>query len=104
MLVYFAIPVALAALVTAGGGIAALTRGWVLPRVRPVIERPRVYGWGVLLLALGMCLLAVSMMVFTDMMLTAGRTIAVAIMFVGSQVVLKSRRPRVADPQVLSGS
>ncbi|MEV4429718.1 hypothetical protein AB0K23_30975 [Streptomyces sp. NPDC049602] len=48
---YLAIPLVLVALLIAAAGIAAVTRGWVLPMNRRHIRRPRLHGWGQLLVA-----------------------------------------------------
>ncbi|MET7495342.1 hypothetical protein [Streptomyces sp900116325] len=52
---YFAIPVVLLALLIAASGIAAITRGWVLPTNRRPVHRPRLYGWGQLVAAFALC-------------------------------------------------
>ncbi|MEU8431608.1 hypothetical protein AB0F18_01630 [Streptomyces sp. NPDC029216] len=50
-LVYLAVPIGLAALLLAASGIATLTRGWLLPRQRRHIVRPRLFGWAQLIMA-----------------------------------------------------
>ncbi|MGW1711012.1 hypothetical protein ACWCP8_37535 [Streptomyces sp. NPDC002206] len=55
MKLYVAIPVVLLALLIAASGIAAMTRGWVLPTNRRPVHRPRLYGWGQLVAAFALC-------------------------------------------------
>lgn len=55
MLLYLAIPSVLVALLFAASGVAAITRGWVLPWNRRHIRRVRLYGWGQLVAAFGLC-------------------------------------------------
>ncbi|MFG2560584.1 hypothetical protein [Streptomyces sp. NPDC048496] len=40
------IPAVLVALLLSASGVAAVTRGWVLPGNRRPVHRPRLYGWG----------------------------------------------------------
>ncbi|MER5866200.1 hypothetical protein [Kitasatospora sp. NPDC002040] len=51
MKLYIAIPLLVLAMLFAAAGIAAVTRGWVVPTSRRWVRNPRRYGWGVLLLA-----------------------------------------------------
>ncbi|AXG82600.1 hypothetical protein [Streptomyces paludis] len=55
MKLYLVIPVALVALLIGASGVAALVRGWVLPLSREQVRRPRLFGWGQLAVALGLC-------------------------------------------------
>ncbi|TWG04474.1 hypothetical protein FHX80_112926 [Streptomyces brevispora] len=55
MKLYVAIPVVLLAFLIAASGIAAITRGWVLPTNRRTVHHPRLYGWGQLLAACALC-------------------------------------------------
>ncbi|MEU0630180.1 hypothetical protein [Streptomyces sp. NPDC005989] len=52
---YVAIPVVLLALLAAASGVAGITRGWVLPTNRRPVHRPRLYGWGQLVVAFALC-------------------------------------------------
>ncbi|WP_326592867.1 hypothetical protein [Streptomyces sp. NBC_01294] len=45
----------LIALLVAASGMAALTRGWVLPMNRRHVRSPRLYGLGQLVAALALC-------------------------------------------------
>ena len=56
---YLAVPLGLLALFIAATGVAAVRRGWVLPMHRGFVCRVRLYGWGLLLLAFGLCVQAV---------------------------------------------
>ncbi|NEC23876.1 hypothetical protein [Streptomyces parvus] len=55
MRLYLGISVILLALLIAASGVAALTRGWVLPTGRKHVTRPRLYGWGQLVVAVALC-------------------------------------------------
>ncbi|MEV8125373.1 hypothetical protein AB0P07_14925 [Streptomyces sp. NPDC085944] len=55
MRLYLGIPAILVALLIAASGIAALTRGWVLPTNRKHVRRPQPYGWGQLVVAVSLC-------------------------------------------------
>lgn len=63
---YVAIPVVLLAFLIAASGIAAITRGWVLPTNRRPVHRPRLYGWGQLVAAFALCWQQVFFWVFSD--------------------------------------
>ncbi|MGW7425628.1 hypothetical protein ACWGJB_37315 [Streptomyces sp. NPDC054813] len=55
MKLYIAVPLLLVAALIAASGIAAVTRGWVLPMNRRRVRAPRIYGWGQLVLAFALC-------------------------------------------------
>ncbi len=52
---YLGVSVILLALLFAASGVAALTRGWVLPTSRKHVTRPRLYGWGQVAIAIALC-------------------------------------------------
>ncbi|MEV0692236.1 hypothetical protein [Streptomyces sp. NPDC050388] len=56
---YFAVFYGLAALLVSASGVAAVTRGWVLPRYRPRVRRVRLFGWGQLVIGFAYCWLVV---------------------------------------------
>ncbi|MFI8303980.1 hypothetical protein ACIF80_11090 [Streptomyces sp. NPDC085927] len=66
MRLYLAIPSVLVALLLAALGVAAVTRGWVLPMNRRHVRRVRLYGWGQLVAAFGLCCQVVFGLVITD--------------------------------------
>ncbi|MFE2299689.1 hypothetical protein ACFXAW_15980 [Streptomyces sp. NPDC059445] len=80
-------------------GVAAITFGWVLPRIRPRVERPRLYGWGALLMALSMVLTGRLIELFTDPIPGLGPATGSGPLFLGAVVIRSSRRPEIADPQ-----
>ncbi|MEV0689618.1 hypothetical protein [Streptomyces sp. NPDC050388] len=55
MRLYLAIPSVVVALLLTASGVAAITRGWVLPWNRRHVRRVRLYGWGQLVAAFGLC-------------------------------------------------
>ncbi|MEU0405884.1 hypothetical protein ABZ318_37935 [Streptomyces sp. NPDC006197] len=55
MKLYLAVPLALIAMFIAASGVAAITRGWILPMNRRHVRRPRLYGWGQLVVAFALC-------------------------------------------------
>ncbi|MFG3552632.1 hypothetical protein [Streptomyces sp. NPDC047725] len=54
MRLYLGISVIALALLIAASGVAAVTRGWVLPANRKPIRRPHLYGWGQLVIAIAL--------------------------------------------------
>ncbi|MFE9565935.1 hypothetical protein ACFYM0_33055 [Streptomyces sp. NPDC006487] len=54
MKLYLATPIVLVALLIATSGMAAVTRGWVLPMNRRHVRSPRLYGLGQLVAALAL--------------------------------------------------
>ncbi|MFD6025498.1 hypothetical protein [Streptomyces griseoluteus] len=63
---YLAIPLVLLALLVAASGVAAVTRGWVLPWNRHRVRRVRRYGWGQLMVAVAVGWQAVFWWVISD--------------------------------------
>ncbi|WP_030269795.1 hypothetical protein [Streptomyces sp. NRRL B-24484] len=55
MKLYLSVPVLLVALLIAASGVAAVSRGWVLPMNRRHIHAPRRHGWGQLVTAFALC-------------------------------------------------
>lgn len=55
MRLYLAVPLVLLALLIAASGVAAISRGWVLPTNRRRVRHPRTYGWGQLMVAFALC-------------------------------------------------
>ncbi|MFD6495828.1 hypothetical protein [Streptomyces sp. NPDC060188] len=55
MRLYLVIPSVLLALLLVVSGVAAVTRGWVLPWNRRRVRAPRVCGWGQLVVAVALC-------------------------------------------------
>ncbi|MER7690838.1 hypothetical protein [Streptomyces sp. NPDC097610] len=55
MKLYLVVPMVLVALLIAASGVAAVSRGWVLPTNRRPVRRPRLYGWGQLMVAFALC-------------------------------------------------
>lgn len=66
MKLYIAIFLALSASLIAALGVAAVTRGWVLPVNRRPVHRPRVYGWGQLVAAFALFWQTVYLLVLND--------------------------------------
>ncbi|MGW1411234.1 hypothetical protein [Streptomyces sp. NPDC002403] len=60
------VPVVLLALLIAASGIAAVARGRVLPTNRRAVRRPRLYGWGQLMVAFALCWQMVLLLVISD--------------------------------------
>ncbi|WP_328664511.1 hypothetical protein [Streptomyces sp. NBC_00328] len=99
MAICFAALFALCALVATVGGIAAITVGWVLPNVRPAVERTRVYGLGVLLFAIGPFVVAVGEATSNDLIQSAGRAVGIGIVAFSTGVVRASQRPAGGDKE-----
>ncbi|MFE3269202.1 hypothetical protein [Streptomyces sp. NPDC059215] len=100
MSIYLGAFFALGALVVAVGGIAAVIYGWVLPSRRATVVRPRLYGLGVLVLAVSLFLMGAAFVASTDVIESSVRTIAVGLGLVSSKMIRTSGRPEGADQQV----
>ncbi|MGW4674315.1 hypothetical protein [Streptomyces sp. NPDC004324] len=100
MAVYLGAFFALGALVVAVGGIAAIAYGWVLPSRRATVVRPRLYGWGVLVLAVSLFLMGAALVASTDVVESSVRTVAVGLGLVSSKVIRTSGRPAGVDQQI----
>ncbi|MEU9421180.1 hypothetical protein [Streptomyces sp. NPDC048272] len=66
MKLYLAAPLVLIALLIAASGVAAVTRGWVLPMNRRHVRSPRLYGLGQLVSAFALCWQVVFGLVISD--------------------------------------
>ncbi|WP_314245147.1 hypothetical protein [Streptomyces sp. DSM 40907] len=66
MKLYLVAPLVLIALLIAASGVAAVTRGWVLPVNRRHIRNPRLYGSGQLVTAFALCWQVVFGLVISD--------------------------------------
>ncbi|MDF3143041.1 MULTISPECIES: hypothetical protein [unclassified Streptomyces] len=66
MKLYLAMPLVVLALLIAASGVAAVTRGWVLPMNRRHVRTPRIYGWGQLVVAFALCWQLVFGLVISD--------------------------------------
>ncbi|MFF2852476.1 hypothetical protein ACFVT5_40180 [Streptomyces sp. NPDC058001] len=66
MKLYLALALVLFASLVFASGVAAVTRGWVLPVNRRTIHRPRLHGWGQLLIAFALCCQAVFGLMISD--------------------------------------
>jgi hypothetical protein len=93
MRLYLGIPVILLALLIAASGIAALTRGWVLPTSRKHVTRPQLYGWGQLVIAIALCCQAAFGLMTNDLDARQGGTLAGSVlMVIGTLVIAVSQR------------
>ncbi|MGW2727249.1 hypothetical protein [Streptomyces sp. NPDC001494] len=85
MKLYFAVPLILLALLIAASGVAAVTRGWVLPMNRRHVRAPRIYGWGQLVVAFALCWQLVLGLIFAR---PSGTLIGAAILLAGLIVMM----------------
>lgn len=89
MKLYLAVPLVLLAFLIAASGVAAVTRGWVLPMNRHHVRAPRIYGWGQLVVAFALCWQLVFGVMVSDSGARASRTlIGAAILVVGLIVMM----------------
>ncbi|MDW4910591.1 hypothetical protein RB628_36030 [Streptomyces sp. ADMS] len=88
MRLYLGIPVVLLALLIAVSGIAALTRGWVLPTNRKPIRHPKLYGWGQLVIAIALCCQAVFGLMTNDLDTRQWGTLTGSVLMVTGIVVI----------------
>ncbi|MFE7229150.1 hypothetical protein ACFVAF_00475 [Streptomyces sp. NPDC057596] len=93
MRLYLAIPFVLVALLFAVSGVAALTRGWVLSWNRRQVRRVRLYGWGQLVVAFGLCWQVVFGLVISGPYVREwGYRSGMALMVIGFVVMAMGRR------------
>ncbi|MBD0843580.1 hypothetical protein [Streptomyces sp. TRM68416] len=93
MRLYLGIPVVVPALLIAASGAAAVTRGRVLPTNRKHIRRPRVYGWGQLVMAIALCCQALFGLMADDLDIRQWGTLTgSALMVTGIIVIAVSQR------------
>ncbi|WP_044378712.1 hypothetical protein [Streptomyces noursei] len=93
MKLYLAIPLVLLALLIAASGVAAVSRGWVLPRNRRHVRATRVYGWGQLVMAFALCWQLVFGLVISDSdARPTGTLIGGMMMLVGLGVMIVAQR------------
>ncbi|MET9900823.1 hypothetical protein [Streptomyces sp. NPDC006446] len=100
MFICFAIAISLAGLVALAAGIAALTRGWIPPKSRQLIVRPRIYGWGMVGFAGCAFLVAANWVLVTDPTLRQlGQTAGLLAVIVIAYVARASRLPADVEAQ-----
>ncbi|MFB7554156.1 hypothetical protein [Streptomyces sp. NPDC056154] len=99
MMLYLAVLLVLPALLFAASGVAALTRGWVLPVNRRPVHRPRVFGWGQLVAAAALCWQVLFLLVLNDPDILGpdirgwGSLPGSALLLTGLVLMMLSRRP-----------
>ncbi|MFB7108573.1 hypothetical protein [Streptomyces sp. NPDC056190] len=96
----FTIPLALHALLYAASGVVGIRHGWVfpikagggleLPMYRRRVRRVRLYAWGLLMLAVGLCLQVVFLWVLSDIYLWI--LVSTAVWLPGRIVMMVSQR------------
>ncbi|WP_329615909.1 hypothetical protein OG244_24930 [Streptomyces brevispora] len=89
---YLAMPLVLVALLIAASGVAAVARGWVLPTNRLPILRPRLYGWGQLLVAFALCWQVLFLLVLSDSGTRQWGTLAGSVLLLAGLVVMTVSR------------
>ncbi|MFD9480492.1 MULTISPECIES: hypothetical protein [Streptomyces] len=88
MQLYLIAPLVLVALLIAASGVAAVTRGWVLPMNRRHIRSPRLYGSGQLVTAFALCWQVVFGLVISDSDTRLWGALTGGVMLVGGFVVM----------------
>ncbi|WP_316743045.1 hypothetical protein [Streptomyces sp. MK7] len=88
MRLYVGIPVVLLALLIAASAIAAITHGWVLPTNRKPVPRPRLYGWGQLVIAIALCCQAVFGLMTDDLDARQWGTLTGSVLMVTGIIVI----------------
>ncbi|MBQ0828754.1 hypothetical protein [Streptomyces tagetis] len=100
MTVYAGVMGALVALLIGVSGVAALTRGWLLPVNRRSVRRVRLHGWGQLVMALGLgwnaaCALTLDRLAAYDGLMREWGTFGgIALILGGLVLVMLSQLPR----------
>ncbi|MET8217059.1 hypothetical protein ACFYRD_20490 [Streptomyces hirsutus] len=88
MRLYLAIPSVVVALLFAALGVAAITRGWVLPWNRRHVRRVRLYGWGQLVAAVGLCCQVVFGLVISGIGIRQWGTMTGSVLLVTGLIVM----------------
>ncbi|MEF9905202.1 hypothetical protein [Streptomyces sp. P9-A2] len=88
MRLYLAIPSVVVALLFAALGMAAITRGWVLPMNRRHVRHVRLYGWGQLVAAVGLCCQVVFGLVINGIGIRQWGTITGSVLMVTGLIVM----------------
>ncbi|MFC5957724.1 hypothetical protein ACFP51_25640 [Streptomyces pratens] len=88
MRLYFAIPSVVVALLFAALGVAAITRSWVLPWNRRHVRRVRLYGWGQLVAAVGLCCQVVFGLVISGIHIRQWGTMTGGVLLVTGLIVM----------------
>ncbi|MET7654453.1 hypothetical protein [Streptomyces sp. NPDC005486] len=92
---YLVVPLVLLASLFTASGVAAVTRGWVLPFHRRRVRAPRIYGWGQLIVAFALCWQSVFGLMTSDSGAgPAGTLIGSAILVAGLVVMMTGRLAR----------
>ncbi|MFG3552564.1 hypothetical protein [Streptomyces sp. NPDC047725] len=88
MRLYLGILVVVLASLIAASGVAAMTRGWVLPTNRKPVRRPQLYGWGQLAVAIALCCQAVFGLMVNDLYTRLWGTLTGSILMVTGILVI----------------
>ncbi|MEU3449445.1 hypothetical protein AB0H29_19860 [Streptomyces thermolilacinus] len=88
MRVYLGMAVVALALLIAASGVAAITRGWVLPVNRETVRRPRLYGWAQLVVAAALCCQVVFGLMADDVVVRQWGTMAGSALLVAGVVLI----------------
>ncbi|GJF25431.1 hypothetical protein [Streptomyces sp. HO565] len=88
MRLYLGTAVVVLALLIAASGVAAMTRGWVLPTNRKRIGRVQLYGWGQLVMAVALCCQAVFGLMTDDLGARQWGTLTGSLLMVTGIVVI----------------
>ncbi|MFJ6573751.1 hypothetical protein ACIQNU_40780 [Streptomyces sp. NPDC091292] len=91
---YIILPCLLAAALLAASGVAHVTHGWVLPRNRRTIHRPRIHGWGQLIAAFALfCQVFFGLMISDIDIRQWGTLSGSALLLTGLVVMMIGQRP-----------
>lgn len=99
MQLYLAIALVLPALLIAASGTAAVTRGWVFPTNRLPVRRPRLFGWGQLVVACALCWQAVFLLVLSDPGTRQWGTLTGSVLLLTGLIVMTVSRRTGGDRQ-----
>ncbi|WP_415940336.1 hypothetical protein [Streptomyces sp. 039-1] len=91
---YLTVPLGLLALLVAVSGVAAISRGWVLPTHRRHVRTTAIYGWGQLVLALGLLWQLIYLSISSPDLRPLGALIGTTIILAGILVMLISQFTR----------
>ncbi|MFE3628369.1 hypothetical protein [Streptomyces goshikiensis] len=89
---YLAIPIGVMALLLAASGVAALSRGWLLPLQRRYVVRVRLFGWAQLLISAALGVQLVGNLVVDPPYSSAVTMPGVVVLFLGLVLITRAQR------------
>ncbi|MGZ9934877.1 hypothetical protein ACXNSR_33950 [Streptomyces sp. NC-S4] len=90
---YVAVPIGVVALLLAASGVAALSRGWLLPWQRRHIVRLRLFGWAQLLIAAALGSQVIGLLAVDPVYRSVATMPGVVAVLLGLVLITRAQRP-----------